>query len=206
MITIKQMRELERKAVAHGIIPQELMENAGKKVYQLIKERFDLNTKRVVIFVGQGNNGGDGLVAARYLSHDCPVIILFFGEKDDLSEESFNNYERVKNKVNIIKITEKKDLELFHLQKNKEYLFIDALLGIGVQGKIKEPIATAIDHFNSLSGIKISIDVPSGINADTGIIEDKACYSDLIITMHDIKMGLEKFKEKTVVVDIGIPN
>ena len=82
------------------------------------------------------------------------------------------------------------------------------MVGIGIKGEIREPFSFAIPFYNSLKGMKVSIDIPSGLNADTGEFSEK-CNADLIITFHDMKIALEKnqeFKEKTVVVDIGIPH
>src|SRR3989339_1871507 len=104
MITSLQMRQLERKAVQHGITYSELMENAGKEVYFAVKEQYDLTNKRVVVFCGSGNNGGDGFVAARNFAQHCPVIVLFFGSKEKLSEEAFEHYEQVKKRANVIVI------------------------------------------------------------------------------------------------------
>ncbi len=220
MITAEQMRKLEHDAVQQGISLLELMENAGKQVYLIIKEKFDLeteNNKRIVIFCGQGNNGGDGFVIARYFAEDFPVIVLFFGDYDKLSEEARVNYDKINsnkennvNKINIINIKTKKDLQLFKFQKDLEFVFIDALLGTGVKGNLREPISFGIDFFNdSLETaqqiLKVAVDIPSGLDPDTGKADDKFCVSDLIVCFHEIKIGLEKFKDKTVVADIGIP-
>ncbi len=205
MITVNQMRILERFAQKKGIFPVDLMENAGKQVYAIIKEKYDLLGKHIIVFAGAGNNGGDGFVAARHLAEECRVVVLFFGEEEKLTEEAQENYERIKDHVNIVNITKKEDLEQFHIQNDLQLILIDALLGTGVNGTIREPVSLGIEYFNSLKGIKVAVDIPSGLNADTGVIEDKACNADLIITFHDLKMGLEKYKEKTVVADIGIP-
>jgi len=204
MITSKEMKKLEHDAVQRGISIETLMENAGKQVYLAIKKKQDLADKQVVIFCGQGNNGGDGFVAARYFVNDCQTIILFFGEEDKLSPEAQENYRNVEKKVNIITVTCKEDLEKFHFQDDLEFIFIDALLGTGVKGDIREPISCGINLFNSLKGDKIAVDLPSGIDPDTGEVHDKACYADLIVCFHDLKQGLEKFKDKVVIVDIGL--
>ena len=205
MITVKEMRALERFAQKKGIFPIHLMENAGKQVYAIIKEGYGLLGKHIVVFAGAGNNGGDGFVAARHFAEECRVVVLFFGEEENLTEEAQENYDKIKDKINIISIATKEDLEQFHIQDDLPLILVDALLGTGVNGKIREPVSLGIEYFNSLNGIKVAVDIPSGLNADTGVIEDKACNADLIITFHDLKMGLENYKEKTVVVDIGIP-
>lgn len=214
------MAELERKAVEKGISVEELMENAGSQVFNAIKEKCALKGRQVIVFAGSGNNGGDGFVATRYLARDCPVIVLFFGEEEKLGREAKLNYSKIKDKINgkikdsvrVIKIKDTKQLDDFsdalcqqkNLRKNTGLILVDALLGTGIKGKIREPISAGIDYFNSLSGFKVAVDLPSGLDPDTGKIRDKVCNVDLIVCFHELKTGLEKFKEKTVVADIGI--
>jgi len=206
MITAQQMRELELYALSKDVSPAKLMENAGKQVFKTITDRYELAGKRIVLFCGTGSNGGDGLVTARYLCENgLSVVVLLFGHKDNLSEEALENYDLVRKKVNIIPILEKNDLSKFKFQPHLNFVFIDAMLGIGLKGAVREPVASGIDFFNSTSAIKIALDVPSGINADTGDALDKSCECDLIVTLHDLKCGLQKYQDKTVIVDIGIP-
>ncbi|MBI2665952.1 NAD(P)H-hydrate epimerase [Candidatus Woesearchaeota archaeon] len=205
MITSHQMRELEDYAEAEGITAEDLMENAGLALFETIREKYDLTSKRVVIFAGQGNNGGDGFVAAKYFAHVCPVTVLFFGSKEKLKETAKKYYEKLRNPIIVLPIKSKEDLDKFHFQRNHQLILIDAMLGIGVKGELKEPISLGIDLFNHLSGIKVAVDIPSGINPDTGEIHGKACESDIIICFHDIKAGLVDMQEKVIVVDIGIP-
>jgi len=205
MITIEEMKELEFLALEQGITSLQLMENAGKQIFRTVKKKVDLTNKHIIIFAGQGNNGGDGLVAARHFAEEFPVIVLFFGSKEKMSEEARQNYLKANKHVTIIQIEKEEDLQKFRFQKNAELVLIDALLGTGIKGKLREKISLAIDHFNSLAGHKVAVDVPSGLHADTGTSEEKVCQADLIITYHDHKPGLESVKEKTVVVDIGLP-
>ena len=202
MLTIKQMRALEKAAQKKGLFPIDLMENAGKKVFEIVKKTYGLNENHIAIFCGNGNNGGDGFVAARYFSEESPVIVLFFGEEDNLPEEAKENYDKIKDNVTIINIQTKEDLQKFHFQ-NLQLILIDAMLGTGIKGEIREPISLGIELFNQTKGIKVAIDVPSGINPDTGKGDDY-CNIDQIICLHDIKQGLEMLKDKCVIADIGI--
>ena len=79
------------------------------------------------------------------------------------------------------------------------------MLGTGTEGELKEPIASAVDKINNSKTYKVAVDIPTGLNPDTGKVIDKAVKADLIITFHDLKTGLKKLKNKTAVVDIGIP-
>ncbi|MEK6950568.1 MAG: NAD(P)H-hydrate epimerase [Nanoarchaeota archaeon] len=216
MITSRQMKELEESAYEQGISPQQLMETAGEQVHRTIKQHYELANRRVIIFAGPGNNGGDGFVAARYFAEEhsaqesqlLPVLILFFGDKRKLSEEALEMYEKVRKKANIIPIHSPAELQKFHVQEGFPLLLIDALLGTGMKGRIREPLASAITYFNALPGIKVAVDIPSGLDPDTGGKNGECCDVDLIVTFHEVKVGLAglpELLEKTVVVDIGIP-
>ena len=94
MLTIKQMKALEREAQKKGIFPIDLMENAGKEVAKVVREKYD--PKHIAIFCGNGNNGGDGFVAARYFAENSSVIVFFFGDEENLTEEAKENYDKLK--------------------------------------------------------------------------------------------------------------
>jgi len=206
VITTKKIKELEKLAVNRGTPIKELMENAGKRVYSVVKDKYELADKHIVIFAGHGNNGGDGFVAARHLAKECQVIVLFFGWEEKLSDEAKENYEKLKEStINVFGIENKEELGNFHFQDGIELILVDSILGTGVEGKIRDPASLGIDFFNSVKGEKIAVDVPSGMDADTGEVEDKACEVDFIVCFHDVKKGLKQFKENVVVVDIGLP-
>ena len=203
MITIKEMIALERAAAKKGVFPATLMENAGKEVCRVLNEKFDLRDKHLVVFAGTGNNAGDGFVAARECLELCPTIILLFGSEAQFSPEAKENYDKIKDAVTVVNVHSKDDLKNFQFQKNHQLVLLDALLGTGVKGEVREPIAFGIDFFNQVEGIKVSIDVPSGLNPDTGE-GSNSCDPELVIALHDIKAGLMQFEEKTCIVDIGL--
>lgn len=208
MITSQQMRELEDYAESKGISTLDLMENAGRGFVEAVKMKYEdmLEGRSVVIFAGMGNNAGDGFVAARYFAEEFPVIVLLFGALDKMKEEAKKNYEKLDYPITLIPINTIDDLHQFQFQKSVKLLLVDALLGMGLKGEIREPISLGIDLFNRLQGIKVAVDVPSGLNPDSGELAEKYCKADYIVTFHDLKPGLEKHKSKTVVVDIGIPS
>jgi len=191
MITTKQMRFLEENC---GIPKIELMENAGKGIFEILK-KFNLKNKKILVVCFHGNNGGDGFVAARYLRDICKVDIYFIGHENKLKPEAKKNYEKLDKSIFI------KSPDF-----NQYDIIIDAMLGIGIQGKLREPISSTVDKINKSKAFKISIDIPTGLDPDTGKIADKVVNADLIITFHDTKQGLEKLQDKVVIVDIGIKN
>ena len=206
MITLKEMHALERHAKSQGVFSSELMDNAGKQVARVIKERYPLAGKHIIIFAGSGHNGGDGLVAARHLATECPTSVFLFTSKQELSETVKEKYDLIKGKVPIFEIKTLQDLQNIKIQPGLKTIIIDALIGTGFTPPLQEPLLSAINYFNGLKSTKISIDIPSGTHPDQGPLNSAYCQSDVIIALHDIKIGLQEFADKTIIVDIGIPN
>ena len=198
MISTSKMRELEDLSEKNGISKLQLMKNAGLGLYNEINKQFDLSDKKILIVCGSGNNGGDGFVLARYLKiNGNEVKVLFLGKENKLKKESGYNYNLLKENLTDVLA------EDYSLIENSD-IIIDAMLGTGVQGKIREPFSTVIDLINNSKKFVIVVDIPTGLNPDTGEILDKAVNADIIYTFHDIKTGLKSYKEKVVVVDIGL--
>ena len=203
MITLKQMQVLERAAHKKGIFTKDLMQNAGKEVAKIIEQKFTLENSHVVLFANTGNNTGDGFACIKHLFEKAPAVILLFGKEENMGEETLENYNQIKETIPIIKINTKEDLDKFQFQ-DVNLIFIDALLGTGITGDLKDNIKLAINFFNEKQAQKIAIDIPSGLNPTTGEIKDKMCNVELIVALHDIKEGAVKFQDKTTIVDIGL--
>lgn len=195
MISTVEMKALEDNSGISKII---LMENAGISIYNVIKEKFELKDKRILIVSYHGNNGGDGFVAARHLCNDAEVDVLFVGDDSKLKHEARVNFKRIENNKKIQLLT------LEAIDFSDYDIIIDAIFGTGINGEIKDPLATLISNLSKSKSYKVSIDIPSGINPDTGEKANVHFNSDLIISLHDIKKGLEEYKEKTIVADIGL--
>lgn len=197
MISTQEMKELEDNC---GISKLQLMENAGKGIYNTLKEKFsNLKDKRILIISHHGNNGGDGFVAARHLCEEIETDVLFIGDETKFKEEGKINFKRIEenNKIQLL-------IDSEQVNFNDYDIIIDSILGTGVSGELREPINSIIGLINESTAFKVAIDVPTGINPDTGEPANKALNPDLIIAFHDIKKGLENFKDKTIIVDIGI--
>lgn len=207
MITIKEMKEAENSAEELGVTKIELMENAGRQVAEAIEEKFgnQLKDKKVIIICGQGNNGGDGFVVARLLYDLCKIEVLFLGNKELLPIEASINYEQLEGiDKNIIFHYNSEIASSLNLAKYN--IIVDAMLGTGVRDELGYPYSIITKHINTIKSFVVSIDVPTGINADTGNAHDNLYINpDLVITFHDTKPGLKQFKEKVKIVDIGIP-
>ncbi len=211
-ISSEDMAIIDENSNYLGISTILLMENAGRELARVLQSKFDLKSKTILIFAGTGNNGGDGFVLARHLSTSCKAIkVILVGDPNKLRTEiTRQNWFAIKNmdfSIQIQIIRDSSDFLDLGIEK-EEFIIVDALLGTGVQGKIREPIASGIKLINSSNVKKISIDIPSGMNPDTGEISDIAVKSDITVTFHKIKKGLLKnklYSGELITVEIGIP-
>ena len=197
-----------------------LMESAGKSLAEEVGKiavyTFSKPVK-VVIFTGSGGNGGDGFVAARYLlnrGYDVDIYML----KDNIhSRDAKINLEILFNmkprlsRLNIFNLKTLEDINNCEVAKSKdsEFIIVDGLLGTGIKGNLQTNIRRAIEIINESKGIKISVDVPSGMDPLTGEIDDLAVVPDYTISFHKIKTGVRDAEEELVgglvTADIGIP-
>ncbi len=183
------------------------MENAGRNIAQETTSRFP-NEKKIAIFCGLGGNGGDGFVAARHLlAAGYNVTVILVGKSRDISHEAaMKNWcilQSMQDKIPLIEVTDSSAIP-----KVTADVVIDALLGTGTKGKLKPPISQVVEQINSLNAFKIAVDVPTGIDSDTGEVLGNAVKADLTVTFHKGKVGLKKAKKyvgELVVKDIGLP-
>ena len=190
-ITVMEMRELEERKFREGLDILVLMERVGKSCADIIEERFG-SGRWIVVFCGPGNNGGDGYVCARYLSERNDVGIVMAAEPK--TDPAKANYEKAKDLI----VDSVEDADII----------VDAMLGTGqippLRGRIKE----LCRKINRMKGFKVAIDVPTGMDADSGETDEDFVRCDLTICLHAAKIGvLKSGKEKTgdlLVADIGI--
>ena len=197
-----------------------LMESAGKSLAEEVGKiavyTFSKPVK-IVIFTGSGGNGGDGFVAARYLlnrGYDVDIYML----KDNIrSHEAKINFEILENmkprlsRLTIYNLKTLEDIDSTEVASNEkgEYIIVDGLLGTGIKGKLQTNVKRAIEVINESKGVKISVDVPSGMDPLTGQVNDLAVVPDYTISFHKIKDGVRDADEELVgglvTADIGIP-
>ncbi len=210
-ITAKDVSRLDANSASLGIPNGFLMECAGLQATNKIYGQYKLDSNSsVVIMCGIGNNGGDGLCIARHLAtRGVFVYVLLLGDPIHIrTEETRLNWQLVNTLSLKIRTFSIKNINQLKILSKSEWFentdaIIDALLGTGIKGNIREPISTAIDIINQSEIPKISIDVPSGMDPDTGKIIDKSVNCDLCITFHAKKKGFADIN--TWVVPIGIP-
>ncbi len=205
VITSAEMAAIDTNCEYHGLSRLQLMENAGKALAEVIlKKAEELKLGRsLLIFAGLGNNGGDSFVAARHLKNFEIKILLLGREGDIRTDIARRNFEILKNAgYNITEVRDSSQIERYDAE-----IVVDAMLGTGVKGRLREPFKAAVDAVNSMDSFVISVDVPTGLNPDTGEF-DVCVKADATVTFHKNKPGLLKAREivgEIIVKDIGIP-
>ncbi|MGD9152923.1 MAG: NAD(P)H-hydrate dehydratase [Gammaproteobacteria bacterium] len=183
LYTTAQIRQLEQNAIENSITADMMMQKAGSAVLQTITKHWP-HTSSIIVFCGSGNNGGDGYVVAR-LAHEkgINVEVRHLGELNKLKNEA----------LCAMQACEKQGVTIKPFDTNESLtadIFVDALLGIGLKGQVKQNYAEAINYLNNSTVDIISVDIPSGINADTGAVLGNAVIANCTITFIGIKPGL----------------
>jgi NAD(P)H-hydrate epimerase len=205
-ITVEQMYNIENKGHDMGFLKKFMMENAGAAAVRRLIEKFgNVESKNILIFVGLGNNGGDGLVMARHLAgHTANVTVLLLGTSDKIkTEESSWNWS-ILEKMPSVKLISGNTFDF----NFKPDIIIDGILGTGITGEIREPYASAINYINKTNCFKFAVDVPSGLDPQTGETANIYTKCDMTITFHKMKQGIPKRKDLTgdlFAEKIGIP-
>ncbi len=192
-ITWEEMKAIDTNCAQLGLLPIQLMENAGCSVSKVIRDH--LFQGKILLIAGRGNNGGDAFVAARHLGQfpQFQVDVILLGNAASIrTEEAKRNFLLLRhcNINSINEITCSGDVKLADLINNAD-IIVDGILGTGVTGMVREPEASAIDLINSSGKYVISIDVPSG-TTDTNNGAAKCVKANLTITFHKMKKELNK--------------
>jgi ADP-dependent NAD(P)H-hydrate dehydratase / NAD(P)H-hydrate epimerase len=209
-----EMQEMDRKTIEDlGIPGMVLMENAGRGSARFFLEQFSPSAgQKVLVVCGSGNNGGDGYVVARYLHQaDLKPRVLVLTSLDRISGDARANLEiiqRMDMEIQEVPGPEKWD-GVRPLLQDGDYI-VDAILGTGLNTPVRGLYATAIEWINAAGKPVLSIDMPSGLNADSGRIMGTAVKADLTVTFGFPKPGQCVFPGaervgRLVRIDIGIP-
>ena len=205
-ITVDQMYKIENNGHEMGFLKKFMMENAGAaSVKRLVETSGDLTSKQVLIFAGMGNNGGDGLVMARHLAgYGATVTVVLLGSHERIkTEESMWNWSILQNMPSVRLISG----QTFDVAFTPDVI-VDGILGTGISGEIREPYASAINYINNSKCLKIAVDVPSGVDPQTGNTANVYVKADMTVTFHKMKQGISKRQDltgKIFVEKIGIP-
>jgi NAD(P)H-hydrate epimerase len=226
VITVEKSRELEQLANQGGLPYDTMMENAGRGTAEAIRLRAGARNRRVVILVGPGNNGGDGLVAAHYLNEMGARVNCYLWKR---KVEQDSNFERVsKSGLPVVWAEDDPGLEVLRGLLRDADVIVDALLGVGVDRPIEGQLKTILEESrqvvdncgqtNELSmavpaerrrPLIVAVDCPSGLICDTGALDPATLPADLTVTFAHPKLGLLRFPGaeavgEIIVADIGI--
>ena len=209
-VTARQMREIDRRAIEElGIPSYDLMERAGRIVAQRAAELVGPQPKKVLILAGKGNNGGDGLVAARYLyEKGYSIQVLLFSEGKKLKADPARNFAaNAKLGIATRVVGEHFAWETVPGLFEKSDLIIDALFGVGLDRDLEEPCVGLIEKVNRSGRKVLSVDIPSGLDSDHGQIHGASIKADVTVTMGLPKKGFyegegPKLTGEIVVADI----
>ncbi len=204
-LTAKQMREADRRCIKEVGIPSVvLMNTAGTRVFEQV------NRGPVGIVCGKGNNGGDGFVVARLalLAGFEPRVVVI-GELDSLKGDPalfFKAYRNLGGQAVLAPSETDAQREVSALRESA--VLVDALLGTGITGEVRGPVRAAIDAWPEV--YTIAVDLPSGLDADTGEVLGNCIRADITVTFQYPKLGLlmpeaKRYIGRLVVADIGIP-
>ena len=228
--TAAQMRNMDRIAM-HGVYamaPAVLMENAGHAVAERAGAWLDgWDGKDVVLFCGKGNNGGDGFVIARHiLAAGARVYVYVLGKEEDYSDEARQHLHTLQQLADeetcLLLPAPQSDADWELLQKRllASSVVIDAMLGTGFHGSLRQPLASIVAEVNAAAAAGavtvIAVDMPTGVNSDTGAVsngdddEDGPLFADMTVTFGALKRGLVLYPGRAcaghVEVDpIGMP-
>ncbi len=208
-ITTDEMLAAEYNSEYLGVSHFQLMEAVGTRIAQEIATRIrDRPNPRIHVIAGPGKNGGDGFTTARHLaSQGYKVKVTLVGKTSDVHDEA------AKHQLDtIVRMTDSIQFESLpdssQLRPVEADIILDAVLGYGVKGELRQPLLGAVRIINRSKGYKIGLDLPSGLDSDTGEPHGEAVKADLTISLHKIKQGLVKgaaYAGQTISLAIGIP-
>lgn len=196
----QQIKEIDSFAEQQGMSLFALMENAGSGLYRRVIETID-RKKKIVIVAGKGNNGGDGIVLARYLKNNGYRVSLVFPlglPKTQTAKEHLYYYQACGYKIEYLTDNLQGDV------------IVDGLLGVGSQLPLREDLAKITKWMNEQRATIFAIDIPTGVASDTGDVDDHAVKADYTYALHGYKPSTflypsSRYYGETAVIDIGLP-
>ena len=207
----QEVRHLDQHAIKeYGMSGLQLMENAGRGATDLLLQQLPVGL--ILIVAGKGNNAGDGFVMARHLENaGCAVKVVLLADESALTGDAAINFKIIqKSGIPIEKyhdgVSETHFINIF----NDAEWIVDAMLGTGMTGSLREPYRTVIQQINNGTAKVFAVDLPSGMNCDSGEPQSQCIHAELTATLVAKKKGFEssvatEFLGEVHVVDIGLP-
>ncbi len=209
----RQVRDFDRLAIeqwgAAGVV---LMENAGRGATDAIKDFIGgVSDKSVAVAAGVGNNGGDGFVIARHLHlRGASVAVFVVGDAAKMTPDAVTNFNILKPlKINVHSCTSEEILNLSEKFRGFD-LVVDALGGTGISGPLRGDISIAVEQINAAGKPVMAVDIPTGLDCDTGAAHEPTIKAELTVTFAARKIGFDApgasdYTGRVIVADIGVP-
>ena len=195
-VTTAQMRELDRRTIAAGTPSAELMDRAGQAVARTVQRLLAPHANHsVLLFAGKGNNGGDAIVAARYLANaGCTTTLILLGRRTELTGDPLFHFQKL---IGV-------EVREWPCPLPTATVVVDGLLGTGLSGDVREPYRTAIQAINDSPALVVAIDIPSGLGTSSCV------RADVTVTMGLPKIDLLQpsavdYVGRLEVADLGFP-
>ena len=190
LVSVPEMRSLEAAAIQAGTAERELQERAGRAVADVVSDHLPVQGQRIAVLVGKGNNGRDGLVAARHLATRGHHVEAWLAPAHSLDAEDVDQVAAGGVGVRSVDLADGGTALRTALAEAR--VAIDGLLGIGVEGPIRSPLADVVGIVNEVRATRpqllvVAVDVPSGINADDGSVPGVAIHADVTVTFGAVK-------------------
>jgi hydroxyethylthiazole kinase-like uncharacterized protein yjeF len=214
LVTAEEMREMDRRTIeSFGVPGRVLMENAGFGATRVMRSHFsDLESQKVGVLAGRGNNGGDGFVIARYLAfRGVKVTVFLLSKQERVKGDAGANLALLYPlTIPVVEVEDSAGLRRKKAAMRRQDIWVDALLGTGLNADVSGHYREAIDFINRLEKPVLSVDVPSGLNADTGQVCGTCIRARVTATFGFAKLGLTVFPGAELcgnleIIDIGIP-
>ena len=202
VVTCQEMKEIERRAAEGGLSYYQMMENAGTAAASFITESQQVDGKKVLIFCGKGNNGGDGFVVARKLSLEGALVTVVLVDGEPKTEDAIKNW-KICLDMKIPIIVDVADY------KEEPDIIVDAIYGTGFRGELKDSVKRCTKYINESKAKVYALDIATGLNGDTGEADEDAVVAGYTIAFHSFKPvhlieDAQKYCGENVSVDIGI--
>ncbi|KAI8989290.1 YjeF N-terminal domain-containing protein [Pilobolus umbonatus] len=186
---VAQSVDIELMSQAGGFSIDQLMELAGLSVAQAVQKSFDTeNNPNILICVGPGNNGGDGLVAARHLFHFGFKPVVYYPKQPDK-----DLYKRLLVQCKNLELPIYQDIQKDDIIEKSD-IILDALFGFSFQGEVRDPYKDIINVFEKTKKPIVSVDIPSGWNVETGPTEHVKFQPDILVSLTAPKLCVREFK------------
>jgi NAD(P)H-hydrate epimerase len=214
VLNSRQMRDADRRTIDDIGIPSiVLMENAGRQTVAAMEAAFeDLADSRVGVLCGRGNNGGDGFVVARTLvQRGVDIVVFLLGSVSEVTGEARTNLEILgRIGLTVVEITSAQEWELHSTELAECDVLVDAILGTGFRGRLTGLLETVAADVNAMGAPVVAIDLPTGLSADTHVLEGIAIEASMTVTLGAPKIPLvlppaDSHAGDLVIADIGIP-